>query len=57
LTEAEVFLETMNKRMAKGMRVVSPAVRVLKFDTSNSEFLQVDTLLAKDEDRDSLVSD
>jgi hypothetical protein len=56
LTEAEVFLETMNKRMAKGMKVVSPAVRVLKFDTSNSEFLQVDALLTN-EDRDSLVSD
>lgn len=56
LTETKVFMEATNKRMSKGMKVISPAVRVLKFNTSNSEFLQVDTLLAN-EDRDSLVSD
>ena len=56
LTEVKVFIEATNKRMAKGMKVVSPAVRVLKFNASNSEFLQVDALLAN-EDRDSLVSD
>ena len=55
LTENKVFMEGTNKRMAKGMKVDSPAVRVLKFNTSNSEFLQVDVLLAN-EDRDSLVS-
>jgi hypothetical protein len=56
LTETKVFMEATNKRMSKGMKVVSPAVRVLKFNAANSEFLQVDALLAN-EDRDSLVSD
>jgi uncharacterized protein (DUF927 family) len=56
LAEMKVFMEATNKRMAKGMKVVSPAVRVLKFDTSNSEFLQVDAILNTHEDRDSLVS-
>ncbi len=55
LTESMVFMEATNKRMAKGMKVDSPAVRVLKFNTSKSEFLQVDVLLTN-EDRDSLVS-
>jgi hypothetical protein len=53
----KVFVEAMNKRMSKGMKVVSPAVRVLKFDASASEFLQMDTLVTTDDDRDSNVSD
>jgi hypothetical protein len=43
--------------MSKGMKVVSPAVRVLKFDASASEFLQMDSFVATDENRDSVVSD
>jgi len=57
LGELKVFAEATNKRMAKGMKVVSPAVRVLKFDTANSEFLQMDAILGTDENRDSVVSD
>jgi hypothetical protein len=57
LGELKIFMEATNKRMAKGMKVVSPAVRVLKFDAANSEFLQVDAILSANEDRDSLVSD
>ena len=57
LGELKIFMEATNKRMAKGMKVVSPAVRVLKFDAANSEFLQVDAILGANEDRDSLVSD
>lgn len=56
LTTLEVYLESTNKRMSKGMKVTSPPVRVLKFDASATDFLQVDSLLASDEDRDSLVS-
>lgn len=42
LTKVGVFVEGMNKRMSKGMKVASPAVRVLKFDASASEFLQIE---------------
>jgi hypothetical protein len=56
LTTLEVYLESTNKRMSKGMKVASPPVRVLKFDASTTDFLQVDSLLASDEDRDGLVS-
>ena len=51
------YTEAMNKRMSKGMKMVSPAVRVLKFDASSSEFLQVDVQLSADEDRNSSVPD
>ena len=52
LETTNVFVEAMNKRMAKGMKVVSPAVRVLKFDASTSEFIQMDAMLPN-ENRDS----
>jgi hypothetical protein len=59
LTKIGVFKEAMNKRMSKGMKVVAPAVRVLRFDASNHEFLHLEAeeAEAKDEDRDSVVSD
>ena len=57
LKEANVFKEAVIKRMAKGMKVVSPAVRVLKFDASAAEFLQMDAFVATDENRDGVVSD
>jgi hypothetical protein len=57
LEQNSVFVEAMNKRMSKGMKVVSPAVRVLKFDASNAEFLQMDANLpSSDEDRSGNVS-
>ena len=43
--------------MSKGMKVVSPAVRVLKFDASNNEFLQVEAILGTNENRDGDVQD
>jgi hypothetical protein len=55
LETTNVFVEAMNKRMAKGMKVVSPAVRVLKFDASTSEFIQMDAMLPN-ENRDSSLS-
>jgi hypothetical protein len=53
LTTLKVFVEGTNKRMSKGMKVVSPAVRVLRFDASVSEFLQIDSSVAANEDRNS----
>jgi hypothetical protein len=53
LTTLKVFVEGTNKRMSKGMKVVSPAVRVLRFDASVSEFLQLDASIAANEDRNS----
>jgi hypothetical protein len=57
LGNAKIYLEGVNKRMSKGMKVVSPAVRVLKFDASAAEFLQMDAFVTTDENRDSVVSD
>jgi hypothetical protein len=57
LTGHQVFLEAVNKRMSKGMKIASPAVRTLKFDASKSNFLQIDTMVGDDADRDSVVSD
>ena len=57
LTDAKIFIEGMNKRMSKGMRIVSPPVRVLRFNAASSEFLQLDEILSKDESRDGFVSD
>jgi len=56
LTDQQILLETVNKRMSKGMKLSSPVVRTLKFDAGKSEFLQLDTMAA-DEDRNSVVSD
>lgn len=50
-----VFTKADNKRMSKGMAVVSPAVRVLKFDASKSEYLQLSG--SDDENRDDQLSD
>ena len=57
LGDLQVFVEATNKRMSKGMKIASPAVRTLKFDASNNEFLQVEVLLGADENRDSVVPD
>ena len=55
LGNAKIYVESCNKRMSKGMKVVSPAVRVLKFDASSAEFLQMDAFVGTDENRDSNV--
>lgn len=41
LTKMGLFKDALNKRMAKGMQLDSPAVRALLFDVSGSELLQV----------------
>jgi len=56
LTDLQIFVEATNKRMSKGMKVASPAVRTLKFDASHSEFLRMDDMLNLNENRDSVVS-
>jgi hypothetical protein len=56
LGDLGVFSEACNKRMSKGMKIVSPPMRTLKFDASKSEFLRIDMILGIDEDRNSLVS-
>lgn len=55
LSKTGVFIEATNKRMSKGMKVASPAVRVLKFNAAASEFLQLE--VPTDEDRDGVVPD
>jgi uncharacterized protein (DUF927 family) len=57
LQQLGCYIETMNKRMSKGMKMVSPAVRVLKFDASSSDFLQVDVQMSADENRNGVVPD
>lgn len=54
LTGSGEFKEAMNKRMSKGMKVLSPAVRVLRFNTDSFDFVPD---VPSDEDRDSGVSD
>jgi hypothetical protein len=56
LTDQQIFLEAVNKRMSKGMKLSSPVVRTLKFNAGKSESLQLDAMTAN-EDRDSVVSD
>ena len=41
-----IFLGTTNKRMAKGMKVVSPGVHTLIFDCSHTDFINIDGLVA-----------
>jgi hypothetical protein len=42
LEKKGIFLGTMNKRLSKGMKVVSPGVHSLIFDCSNTEFISMD---------------
>ena len=57
LSIAEVYKDTVNKRMSKGMKMVSPPVRALVFDTSKSDFLQVDAYIGQDANRESVLQD
>lgn len=54
LEKLGVFKGGTNKRLSKGMKVVSPPVRSLLFDTTQDEFLQLDTYVS-DEDRNGVV--
>lgn len=49
LTEDRVLVETINKRMSKGMKIVSPPVRVLKLDAKDFELADLAGLNKTDE--------
>lgn len=49
LTEDKVLLEVMNKRMSKGMKIISPPVRALKLDAKDFELMNLENLTKKDE--------
>jgi hypothetical protein len=57
LETKEILIGTLNKRMSKGMKIVSPAVRAIELDTSKDEFLKMDEYMPTDEDRDSQLHD
>ena len=50
LQKSGMYKDTVNKRLSKGMKVATPAVRALHFDASGHEFLQ---LGAEDDNRDA----
>jgi hypothetical protein len=55
-----IYLETVNKRMSKGMLISSPAQRCAMFDTSHPEFLDMSKLVEKtkeDADREGELPD
>lgn len=45
LGDKGIFLSTANKRLSKGMKIVSPGVHCLIFDCSGSEFLDMDSIV------------
>ena len=51
----DILVGVINKRMSKGMKVVSPAVRAVELDTTKDEFLKMDEYMPEpsDADRDS----
>ena len=49
-----IYKDTVNKRLSKGMKVATPAVRVLHFDASGHEFLHIGV---EDGDRDTELQD
>lgn len=46
LEKKGIFLGTTNKRLSKGMKVVSPGVHCLIFNCASSEFISMDDLVA-----------
>lgn len=53
LKEKNIFVGLTNKRMSKGMKVVSPPARVLEIDTSNNDFLRIDGYIQQEEPADA----
>lgn len=49
LEKKGIFLGTMNKRLSKGMKVVSPGVHTLIFDCANTEFISMDDIIKPEE--------
>lgn len=48
----EILVGVINKRMSKGMKVVSPAVRAVELDTTKDEFLKMDEYMPEPSDAD-----
>lgn len=53
LEKKGIFLGTMNKRLSKGMKVMSPGVHSLIFDCNNSDFIDMDHILPVDDTHES----
>jgi hypothetical protein len=45
LDKKGVFLGTTNKRLSKGMKIVSPGVHTLIFNCANADFISMDTIV------------
>lgn len=43
-----IFVGTVNKRLSKGMKVISPGVHSLIFDCSNPEFINMDDVISNE---------
>lgn len=56
LADVGIFKETVNKRLSKGMKLMTPAVRTLRFTAENFDVGLIDEE-AKGEDRDSQLPD
>jgi hypothetical protein len=44
------YIDTSNKRLSKGMRITTPSVYCIEFDTSVSDFLDMDSFIPEAED-------
>jgi hypothetical protein len=55
LGELGVYVESCSKRLSRGMKVVSPPVRAIKFDATHFDLIQLDNYIRPDEDRVSDV--
>ena len=53
LQKKGILVDTVYKRMSKGMKVNSPATRSMVLDCNNSEFLDVDSMLEVEEATDA----
>lgn len=49
LEKRGIHVDSVNKRLSKGMKITSPAVRTLVFDCSVADFLDIDSMLAIEE--------
>jgi hypothetical protein len=50
LEQKGILVNIANKRISKGMKLVSPAVRALELDTTQGEFLKMDSYIRQDGD-------
>jgi len=53
LTKKGILIDTVNKRLSKGMKVSAPSTRALMLDCNNSEFFDVEGMLEVEETKDA----